>query len=92
MANCTVANSTKRMIISMIKEKSPNVVLKQISADDVNAKSESALHPLYLKIRNSNSKWYLEEYRIPPLFSTGVNGQIVEAVSSKHHDKKRKGK
>lgn len=65
MSSSVVAIKTKRKILFMLKKNLPEVVTKQISADGVRSKNEVATHPLFLKIRNNNSKWFLEDYVIP---------------------------
>lgn len=92
MSHCTVANNMKRKILSMIKEYHPNVSIKQLTANEVSIKNENAIHPLYLKIRNSNSTWYLEDYQIPYDLTPCSNEEVNERTTTKHNDKKKKEK
>lgn len=65
LSKCVAANATKRKILELIQKVHPKAELLQISAKDVDIGCQSAIHPLWLKIRNGNSEWILEPYSIP---------------------------
>lgn len=66
MASSKIANQMKKQIIISQKKYLPTIVLKQLMVDGLdNMQNESALHPLFLKIRYANSHWLLEDYKIP---------------------------
>lgn len=65
MSRCVAANASKRKILELIRKACPKVALLQISARDVDVGCQSAIHPLWLKIRNANSEWILEPYIMP---------------------------
>lgn len=92
MSHCLVANNMKRKILSMIREYLPSISVKQLSTDEVSAKNEKAIHPLYLKIRNSNSTWYLEEYQIPEELTQCKEDELSGKPIQKYNDKKKKEK
>lgn len=65
MSRCVAAIASKQKILGIIRKACPKVALLQISARDVEVGCQSAIHPLWLKIRNANSEWILEPYLMP---------------------------
>lgn len=65
MSKSSVSNASKRKILEIIQKGCPKAPLLQLSARDIDIKCQNAIHPLWLKIRNSNSEWILEPYIVP---------------------------
>lgn len=76
MSRCVAADASKRKILELIRKACPKVALLQISARDVDVGCQSAIHPLWLKIRKGNSKWILEPYLMPKELQEQENGEV----------------
>lgn len=79
MASCSAANQAKRMIINLITKYLSVSKPQQFTVDGLDMKNENATHPLFLKIRHSNSEWKLVDYIIPNgLMETSEKDAVTE--------------
>lgn len=64
MASSYACKKSKVNVLNMFKNAAPKGVVYQLLSSDVDLRSQTAPHPLYLGIRGNNSKWSLAELHI----------------------------
>lgn len=64
MASSYACKKSKVNVLNMFKNAVPKGVVYQLLSSDVDLRSQTAPHPLYLGIRGNNSKWSLAELHI----------------------------
>ena len=89
MATSKAANQTKERIIKMFREYHPNSKLYQITSDYLAFDNIDAVHPLYLGIRNAQTRWKLAEYAPPTSFGKPESENAMKAQQKKISGKKK---
>lgn len=64
MASSYACKKSKVNVLNMFKNAVPKGIVYQLISSDVDLRSQTAPHPLYLGIRGNNSKWSLAELHI----------------------------
>jgi hypothetical protein len=71
MSSSSACKETKRTLINLFQMYNPNGKLYQLTTNNLYTNNQDAIHPLYLGINHSNSKWSLKEYQIKPELPSG---------------------
>lgn len=80
----------KRTLISLYQMYRPEGKLYQLTTNNLATNSQDAIHPLYLGINHSNSKWMLSEYQIKSEYSNDKEESKKSAIKGNQIKQRKK--